>query len=64
MNSATGKEIAEHVIRSAKVIPACCVKARCAQQLIILHRLWKVLSRGNERRERRMEGKRMILVLI
>jgi hypothetical protein len=64
MKRATGKEIAEHVIRPAKVIPASRVKARCAQLLIIIHRLWKVLTRVEERRERRMVGKRMILVLM
>jgi hypothetical protein len=57
-------EIAEHVIRPAKVIPASRVKARCAQMLIIIHRLWKVLTRVEETRERRMVGERMILVLM
>jgi len=38
--------------------------ARREQLLIIIHRLWKVLKRVEERemgRERRMVGKRMIL---
>jgi len=61
---ATEKAVAEHVIRPAKVIPACRAKARCAQLLIITHRLWKVLKRVEERRERRMVGKKMILVLM
>jgi len=61
---ATGKEIAEHIIRPAKVIPASHVKATCAQLLIIIHRHWKVLKRVEERRERRMVGMRMILVLM
>jgi len=51
-------------IRSAKVIPASCVTARCAQLLIIIHRLWTVLKWVEERRERMMVGKRMMLVLM
>jgi len=41
--------------------------ARREQLLIIIHRLWKVLKRVEERewrRERWMVGKRMILVLM
>jgi len=34
---AKGRKIAEHLIRLAKVIPASRFKARCAQQLIIIH---------------------------
>jgi len=64
MNRASGKVIAEYRIRQAKVIPASRVKARCVQLLIIIHRLWKVLTRVEERRERRIVGKRMILVLM
>ena len=65
MKRATGKDIAEHVIGPVKVIPASHVNARCAQFLIIIHRLWKVQKRVvEERRERRMVGKRMILVLM
>jgi len=60
----TGKEIAEHVIRPAKVIPTLHVKARCVQLLIIIHRLWKVLKRVEDMRESRMVGTRMILVLM
>jgi hypothetical protein len=40
------------------------VKATCAQQLPIIPSLWKVLKRIEERRERRMVNKRMILVLM
>ena len=58
------KQITKHVIRHAKVIPTIRVKARCAQLLITIPRLWKVLNRVEERRERRMVGKRMILVLM
>jgi hypothetical protein len=64
MERGTGKEIAEHVIRPANVIPTSRVKARCTQLLIIIHKLWKVLTRVEESRETRMVGKRMILVLM
>jgi len=64
MQRASGKEIAKHVFRPVKVIPARRVTARCAQPLIIIHTLWNVLKRVEERRERRMVGKRMILVLM
>jgi len=64
MKRATAKEIAEQIIRPAKVFPSSRVKARCAQLLIIIHRHWKVLKRLEERRERRMVGMRMILVLM
>jgi len=67
MMRATGKEIAEHIIRPTKVIRTSRVKARCEQLLIIIHRLWKVLKRVEDRekrRERRMVGMRMILVLM
>ena len=67
MMRATGKEIAKHVMRPTKVIRASCVKARREQLLIIIHRLWKVLKRVEERKkrmERRMVGTRMILVLM
>jgi hypothetical protein len=62
--SGTGKEIAQCIIRLTKVIPASHVKARCAQLLISIHKLWKVLKMVEERRESRMVGKRMILVLM
>jgi hypothetical protein len=57
-------EITNYIIRPTKFIPASCVKVRCEQLLIIIHKLWKVLKRVEERRERRMMGKRMILVLM
>jgi len=60
-----GMDIAEHIMRSAKVIPTSRVKARCKHLLIIILRLGKVLKRVvEERRERRMVGKRMILLLM
>ena len=61
---APGKDIAQHAIRAAKVIPVGRVMARCVQLLIITPRLWKVLRRVEERMERRMVGKKMILVLM
>jgi len=67
MMRATGKEITEHVIRPTMVIRASRLKARREQQLIIIYTLWKVLKRVEERekrRERRMVGTRMILVLM
>jgi len=63
----TGKVIAEQVIRLTEVIRASRVKATCEQLLIIIHRHWKVLKRVEDRekrRERRMVGTRMILVLM
>jgi len=60
----TGMEIAEHIIRPAKVTPASGVKVRCMQPLIFVHRVWNVLKRVEERREMRMVGNRMILVLM
>jgi len=63
-NRATQKDIAGHVISLTNVIPASCVQARCAQLLTMIRRLWKVLKRVEEWRERRMLGKRMILVIM
>jgi len=57
-------EIAEHVTKPSKVIPASRVQARCAQLQTNKHKLWMVLMRVEQRRERRMVGKRMILVLM
>jgi len=62
MKNAAGKELAEHVIRPAKVIPTSYVKARCGQQIIIVHTPWNVQMIVEQRMERRMVGKRMILV--
>jgi len=53
MKRATGKQIAEHVIRPVNVIPASSVTARCAKLLIIVHRLWTTPKRVDERMERR-----------
>jgi hypothetical protein len=39
MKFATGKDIAEQPITTAKTIPASGVKERCVQLLIIIHRL-------------------------
>jgi len=64
IKQAPGKEIANIFIRLAKVIPASSLQARCAQQLIMIYRRWKVLMRVEERRERSMVAKTMILVLM
>ena len=67
MVRATAKEIAKQVIMPTKVICASRVKARREQMLIIIHQLWKVLKRVEEREkrwERRMVGTRMILGLM
>ena len=39
MRSAIGKEIAEHILRPGKIIPASNVRASCVHLLVILHRL-------------------------
>jgi hypothetical protein len=62
MRRATGKEIATHVFRPLKIIPASRVKARCAQLLIIIRSDSKILMRVVELRERRTVGNRMILL--
>jgi len=67
MKRVTGKEIAEHRIRLTKVFPASHLKASHQQLSIIRHRLWQVLKRLEERekrRERRMVGKRMTIILM
>ena len=67
MMGATGKEIAEHVIRLTKVIRTSRVKARREQLQIIINRLWNVLKRVEQREKRckrRMVGMRMILILM
>jgi hypothetical protein len=63
MKRATVKEIAKYIIRPAMVLPGTSVKFGCAQQLIMIARLCNMLTRVEERRERRIVGKRMILVL-
>jgi len=66
MKRATGKEIAEQVIRPTKVIPLAVLRLD-VRNCSSLYRLWKVLKRVEERekrRERRMVGMRMILVLM
>lgn len=64
MRRATWKEIAEHINRQAKIIPASCIKACYAPLLIIQHRLWKVPKSVEEWRDRRMVCMWMILVLM
>ena len=57
-------EITKYVIRRLKVVPARHVMTSFAQHLIIIHSLWQVLKRVEERNERKRVGKRMILVLM
>jgi len=64
MERATETQIAQHLIRPAKAIPASRIQSSLAQLLIIMHTLWKVLKRVEERWEMRMVGKRLILVLL
>jgi len=64
MRRATAREIADRVIKSVKVLLASRIQVRCAPIIIIIHRLLNVLKRVEERRERRMVGKRMILELL
>lgn len=45
---ATGKGIAERVIRPAKAIPASHVEAGHTQLLIVIDRIWNVLKRFDE----------------
>jgi len=60
---ATGKEIVQHLLRPAKVIPTSCFKASYAQHRISIQRLWIVRNTVEERWERRMVGMRMIVQL-
>jgi hypothetical protein len=64
MKRDTRREVAEHIIRPTKVIPACRVNARCVQLLSIIHILGKNLKLVEESRERRMVGMRIIHVLM
>jgi len=52
-------EIIEQAFRPVKRISTSHVKVRCVQLQIIIHRLWQVLKRVEERRK---VGKRMIHV--
>jgi len=58
------QEIIEHIITPTKEIPASHVEARGALLLIVAYRLQKVVKRVDEKRERRIVGKRITLVLI
>jgi len=57
-------QLAECRIRPANLMPTRHVKAGCVQLLIIMHKLWKLLKRVEERMERWIFGKRMILILM
>jgi hypothetical protein len=61
---ATGKKIAKHQIRLAKVIPGSGIGTSCAQLLIIINGDSNDPKMVEERRERRMVGKRLIVVLM
>jgi len=62
--TATGYEIADHIVRLGKVIPPCCVTAGYTQMIIIIERYQKVLNRVVEWRERRMMSMRIVRVLM
>ena len=64
MKAATGKDIAEHVIRQTKVIPASLVPVSCSPVLISILRLRRGLMKMNEWWMRRQVGKRLIVVLM
>jgi len=59
-----GMEIAKHIFKAVKVFSASCVKASWLLVLISIHRLLKLLKRVEERREKMIVGKRMILVMM
>jgi len=61
---ATGKGIAERVIRPAKAIPASHVEAGHTQLLIVIDRIWNVLRRFDEWMEESMAGMRTVHVLM
>jgi hypothetical protein len=65
MKAATGKNIAEHIIKPAKVIPASLDTASYAPQLVSILRLWRYLLKMNEWWMRRLQvGKRLTVVLM
>jgi len=59
MKAATGKDMAEHVIRPAKVIPASIIKVNYAPLLISILRLGRDLMNMNEWWMRRQVGTRL-----
>ena len=64
MKAATGKDIAEHVIRQAKVIPASLVTVSYASQPISILRLWGYPIKMKEWWMRWQVGKRLTVVLM
>jgi hypothetical protein len=62
MKQSSLEGIVEHLIRPATIIPASWVEASSVQLLIIIHRIWKVLKVVEDRMERKMVGKTMILI--
>ena len=64
MNAATGKDIAEHIIRPVKVIPASFLPVSYAPLLIHILRLGREPMKMREWWMRREVGKRLIVVLM
>jgi len=64
MEQTPGQQSTDYIIRLIKVTPTSQVRTRCAQPLIIIYILCKVLQMVEEGRERRMLGNRMILELM
>jgi len=64
VKAATGKDIAEHVIRPSKVIPTNHVLVSYAPLLISILRLWRDLMKLNQWWMRTQVGKRLIVVLM
>ena len=63
MEAATGKDIAEHVMRPAKIIPASLVTVSYAPLLISILRLRKYPMKMKEWWMRRQVGKRLIVLM-
>jgi len=64
MKAATGMDIAEHIIRPAKVIPASRIKGSYAPLLITILRLWRDLMKMKEWWMSWQVEKRLIIVLM
>jgi len=64
MKPATGTDVAEHVIRPAKVILASLIRESYAPLLIRILRLWRDLMKMKEWLMMRQVGKILIVVLM
>jgi hypothetical protein len=64
MKAATGKHIAQHVIRRGKVIPATLVLVSYAPQQISILRLWREPLKMKEWWMKRHVGKTLIVVIM